>query len=59
MRRMCKLLCVFGYSCEKTKQGADQGVNLIVMSAKTTLAIQCKFYSGPVGNQAVVSGKAV
>ena len=49
-----------GCSCEKTKASGDQGVDLIVQVRQRKIAIQCKLYSSPVGNEAVqqvVSGR--
>lgn len=39
-----------GYSVDLTKRSGDQGVDIIVDS---TIGIQCKMYSNPVGNGAV------
>lgn len=40
--------------CEQTKASGDQGVDLIVsIKDGKTIAIQCKLYSTPVGNDAV------
>ena len=46
--------------CVKTKASWDQGVDLIVKINDVKIAIQCKFYSSPVGNDAiqqVIAGK--
>ncbi|MCQ2966119.1 MAG: restriction endonuclease [Alphaproteobacteria bacterium] len=50
-----------GYEVETTKTTGDQGVDLIVYekyNADIKVAIQCKFYSKPVGNKAVQEVKA-
>ena len=42
-----------GYSVKTTPKTGDQGVDLIVDNDGKRTAIQCKFYSKPVGNKAV------
>lgn len=42
-----------GYSVRVTKRTGDQGVDLIVSGGRRVLAVQCKGYSGSVGNKAV------
>lgn len=42
-----------GYEVRKTPVTGDQGVDLIVTHNDKKCAIQCKFYSGSVGNKAV------
>ena len=42
-----------GHNVEKTSATNDQGVDLILRLPGKTVAIQCKFYSGKVGNKAV------
>lgn len=42
-----------GMQCEQTKITGDQGVDLIVRVADKKIAVQCKLYSTPVGNDAV------
>ena len=42
-----------GYACELTPETGDQGVDIIVALNGHKVAIQCKLYSGPVGNDAV------
>ena len=39
--------------CEQTKASGDQGVDLLVEVGGLRVAIQCKLYSSPVGNEAV------
>lgn len=49
-----------GYEVQTTPKTGDQGVDLIVKTDTDKIAIQCKFYSQPVGNKAVqevASGK--
>ncbi len=48
-------------NCQKTKATGDQGVDLIVEVGEKKIAVQCKLYSYPVGNDAVqevFSGKS-
>ena len=50
-----------GYACETTP-ATDQGVDIVVTTKHTRIAVQCKFYSEPVSNSAVqevVAGKAL
>ena len=42
-----------GLSCEMTKASGDQGVDLIVVGGGKKVAVQCKLYTGAVGNDAV------
>jgi len=42
-----------GYQVSKTPEIGDQGVDLIVSANNKKCAIQCKYYSTPVGNKAV------
>ena len=42
-----------GLDVKKTPKTGDQGVDLIVKTDTAKIAIQCKFYSRPVGNKAV------
>lgn len=42
-----------GLDIQKTPKTGDQGVDLIVKTDTDKIAIQCKFYSRPVGNKAV------
>ncbi|MBO7332226.1 MAG: restriction endonuclease [Alphaproteobacteria bacterium] len=42
-----------GFKVKKTPKTGDQGVDLIVRAGTDKIAIQCKFYSQPVGNKAV------
>jgi len=47
-------------TCEMTKASGDQGVDLVVTVGGRKLAVQCKLYSSPVGNDAVqqvIAGK--
>ena len=42
-----------GYTCVLTAQSGDQGVDIIVTIGDIKIAIQCKLYTKPVGNDAV------
>ena len=42
-----------GYKCTLTPESGDQGVDVIVHLENVDIAIQCKMYSMPVGNEAV------
>ena len=42
-----------GYNCVLTQASNDQGVDIIVKLGDIAIAIQCKLYSKPVGNDAV------
>ena len=42
-----------GYKCTLTPKSGDQGVDVIVHLENVDIAIQCKMYSMPVGNEAV------
>lgn len=46
-------LRVFGWTASTTKATGDQGVDVIAEQNKIKIAIQCKLYSGSVGNKAV------
>ena len=51
-----------GMHCEMTKASGDQGVDLVVEVGGKKVAIQCKLYAEPVGNdsvQQVVAGRIV
>ena len=50
-----------GFSCEMTPV-TDQGVDIVVLTKHSRVAVQCKYYSEPVSNSAVqevVAGKAL
>jgi len=47
-----------GWKVEKTKAGADQGVDLIIRRKNKAIGVQCKKYSKPIGNKAVQEIKA-
>jgi restriction system protein len=47
-----------GWQVQKTKSGADQGVDLIIRKRNTAIGVQCKKYSKPIGNKAVQEIKA-
>jgi hypothetical protein len=52
--RFCaKTLVADGWAVEVTPGSGDQGVDVIARAQATTVALQCKQYSGPVGNKAV------
>ena len=42
-----------GYNCILTPQSCDQGVDVVVKVGEHSIAIQCKLYSSPIGNDAV------
>ena len=42
-----------GFDATVTKASGDQGVDVIARRPGLTVALQCKFYSSPVGNEAV------
>lgn len=51
----------FGWNARVTLRSRDQGVDVIGEKAGVRIVLQCKLYTGPVGNQAVqeiVAGKA-
>lgn len=50
---LCKHIRKAGYRCDTTPTTGDQGVDLIVQTESMKVAVQCKFYSSPVGNDAV------
>lgn len=50
---ICIKLKKFGFRAETTKASGDQGVDVIAERNDIKFAIQCKFYSSPVGNKAV------
>lgn len=50
---MCRIFQDLGFRCRQTKTSGDQGVDLILILNGRKIAIQCKFYSQPVGNAAV------
>ena len=43
----------FGWTAEVTQGSGDQGVDVIASIEELSVAIQCKRYSGSVGNKAV------
>ncbi len=47
-----------GWKVEKTKNGADQGIDLIIQQKKRKIGVQCKKYSRPIGNKSVQEVKA-
>jgi restriction system protein len=48
-----KMLERYGWSVIQTPTGADQGLDLLAFNSQIRVAIQCKYYSQPVGNKAV------
>ena len=50
---ICVKLKKLGFRAETTKASGDQGVDVIAERNDIKFAIQCKFYSSPVGNKAV------
>ena len=49
-----------GWDASVTKNGADQGVDILAVKDGFTLVVQCKKYNNPVGNKAVqevISGR--
>lgn len=50
-----------GWRAEVTLRSRDQGVDIVAEKAGTRVVLQCKLYSGPVGNgavQEIVAGRA-
>jgi restriction system protein len=47
-----------GWLVKKTKNGADQGVDLIIEKGTRKIAVQCKKYARPIGNKAVQEVKS-
>jgi restriction system protein len=47
-----------GWVVKKTKNGTDQGVDLIIEKGSRKIAVQCKKYSSPIGNKAVQEVKS-
>jgi len=47
-----------GWKTSKTKNGADQGIDLIIQKGKRKVGVQCKKYGRPIGNKAVQEVKA-
>ncbi len=47
-----------GWNISKTKNGADQGIDLIIQKGKRKVGVQCKKYARPIGNKAVQEVKA-
>ncbi len=55
----CKqILEGIGWKVMKTKNGADQGIDLIIEKKNRKIGVQCKKYSRPVGNKSVQEVKA-
>jgi restriction system protein len=52
-RRVASLLTDLGYSVSFTPESGDQGVDLIAHRQGRRIAVQCKDYQAPVGNDAV------
>ena len=47
------VLNCLGWVASLTRASGDQGVDVIARKGNVSLAVQCKLYSGPVGNKAV------
>ena len=47
-----------GYTATNTKLSGDQGIDVLAKKGKTTIAIQTKCYSKPVGNHAIMEAVA-
>ena len=47
-----------GYKATNTKLSEDQGIDVLAKKGKTTIAIQTKCYSKPVGNHAIMEAVA-
>lgn len=47
-----------GYKATNTKLSGDQGIDVLAKKGKTTIAIQTKCYSKPVGNHAIMEAVA-
>lgn len=52
------LLEAKGWKVDKTKSGADQGVDLIITKLNRKIGVQCKKYSKPISNKSVQEIKA-
>jgi len=50
---VAKLLRQHGWNARVTKGSGDQGADIIANKDNTKAAVQCKFYTNPVGNQSV------
>lgn len=50
---ICGILRRQGCSCKRVGQSGDYGADILVNLGRGTLVIQCKFYSSPVGYDAV------
>ena len=58
---VANILSGFGWDTNTTRASGDQGVDVLASSSGLTVAIQCKRYTGQVGNEAVqqvFAGKA-
>lgn len=42
-----------GWDTKVTKASGDQGCDVLVVKEKTRVALQCKYWSKPIGNKAV------
>lgn len=47
------LIQPYGWDVKYTPKTGDQGIDIIASKNGTTVAIQCKYYSSPVGNSAI------
>ena len=47
-----------GYKAENTKLSGDQGIDVVAIKGNTKVAIQCKCFTGSVGNHAVMEAFA-
>lgn len=59
--RLMRFIQLYGFNCVRVANSADHGVDLILENGKSKIAIQCKFKSYPIGNDAVqevYTGKA-
>lgn len=52
-KQCAQMLNKYGWSARTTQKSSDQGIDVIAEKNGSSVAIQCKLYSQPVGNKAV------
>ena len=52
-KQVAKSLSEMGWDTKVTKASGDQGCDVLVVKEKTRVALQCKYWSKPIGNKAV------
>lgn len=52
-KKCAEILNNNGWQAQTTPKSADQGIDVIAIKDGITVALQCKYYSKPVGNKAV------